>query len=629
MKPRPFKSIITTLIIAAITLSSYSQAKERSEIEDQYKWDIAEIFPSDDAWRTGKQAFREKAEVLVSYKGKLTGSAENLYAGLQAMVDLYMAGNRVIAYPYFQSTLDQRNQQYTAMRNEVIAEYGRISSMLAFIDPEILAASPELIKKYIDVEPRLKDFDFYLLDLFRQNEHVLSEKEERLMSFLSIGNSKNYDLFNTLLYSDFQYPEATMSGGETVILDRSTYARYLKSENRDDRKLALETYWEEMSKFRNTLGQILIHKLSGENMIKQARNYESTLQMALDHDYIPVDIYHSLIRNTHEHLDTYHRYLKLKKKLLGVDTLFIFDMNAPVVQDVKLQYTYEEAQDLILEALQPLGKEYQATVNQAFKNRWIDVYPSAGKQNGAFSTGQLAHELHPHIMMNYLGYYRDVSTLIHELGHTMHSFYSTKNQSYFESTYPSFVAEVPSTINSILLIHSMLEKDLDDNTRLSLLMNYLDEFAGTIFRQVQFAEFELQIHWLIEKGEAITAGIISEIYGELSREYYGHDEGIIHLDDIYFSSWCNILHFYGYDYYVYKYATSFVASVTLADKIHSGEEGAVERFMELISLGGSDYAVTMLKRAGVDLTVSEPFEYAMKSMNGIMDQVDEILDARD
>jgi oligoendopeptidase F len=282
-----------------------------------------------------------------------------------------------------------------------------------------------------------------------------------------------------------------------------------------------------------------------------------------------------------------------------------------------------------MEALEPLGDEYRATVRKSFDERWIDVYPSVGKQFGAYSTGILAQELHPFILMNFQGSYTDVSTLIHELGHTMHSYYSAKNQSYYESSYPSFVAEVPSTINSILLIHSMLDRDLDENTRLSLLMDYLSEFAGTLFRQVQFAEFELRIHEKVEKGQAITAEIISDIYGEIARKHLGHDKGIMWIDDRFNSRWCNVLHFYGYDYYVYKYATSFIASVTLADRILSGEEGAVDKFMELVSAGGSDYAVNMLNRAGVDLTTPEPFEYAMRSMNSIMDQVEEILDSRE
>jgi oligoendopeptidase F len=626
MKAHYTRSILVTVILNTLMLSLWSQAPERSEIEDKYKWDLSEIYPSEDAWRADLKVIKVKIEGITSYKGKLTESAENLYSGLQVMVDLSSFISRIFAYPSFLSSLDQRNQESAAMQNEMMAEYARLSGEIAFIDPEILAAGPEIIKRYIKEEPRLEEFDFYLLDLFRQQEHVLSEEEERLMSLLSISNSNNYDLYNTFLHSDFQYPEATMSGGEEVILDRSTLTTYLRSENRDDRKLASDIFYKEMSKYQNTLGQILIHKINGENMVRQVREYETTLKMALDGDNIPVDIYHSLVNNTNAHMDTYHRYLNLKKRLLGVDTLFTYDLRAPVVKDVKLEYTYEEAQELILGALKPLGKEYMSTVSHAFDNRWIDVYPSAGKRNGAFSTGAVANELHPFILMNYQGSYRDVSTLIHELGHTMHTYYSSKNQSYMESNYTLFVAEVPSTINSILLIHSMLDKKLDDNTRLSLLMNHLDEFSNTVFRQVQFAEFELKVHEKIEQGEAITAGIMSEIYGEIQKKYYGEDKGIVNLEDESFSYWSNVLHFYGYNYYVYKYATSFVASVTLADKMLSGEKGAVEKFMELISAGGSDYSVSLLKKAGVDLTTSEPFEYAMKSMELIMDQVDEILD---
>ncbi len=629
MRTSQAKSLAAAVIIMAVSTVSYSQTRERSEIEDKYKWDLSGIYPSPDAWRADKEVLKEKANALASYKGRLTESAGDLYGGMQASADLGKIIYKQVLYPRMLSDLDQRNQEYTAMYNEFMSNYAGLTQVTAFREPEILYAGEDLIRQYIAEEPRLEEFDFYLLDLFRMNEHVLSEKEEKLLGFLSISNAASDDLHGSLLYSDIRYPEAVMSGGEKVVIDNSTLYHYLESGNRDDRKLAMETYWTRLNQYRNTFGQVLVHKLSGDNMIRQARNYRSVLEMALDRDNIPVEIYHTLIENTNEYLDAHHRYWELKKRMLGVDTLYMYDLVAPVVKDLDLRFSYEEAQELILEALGPLGKEYGETVKHAFDNRWIDVFPSPGKRVGAYSQGALTHDLHPFILMDYLGFYSDVSTLAHELGHTMHDHYAASNQSLFESDYSLFIAEVPSTINSILLINSMLSKDPDENTRLSLLMNYLDEFIATLFRQVMYAEFELRINEKTENGEALTAEVISGIFGELSRKYYGHDRGIINVEEKYFSKWSILNVFYGYSYYVYVYATSFQASVTLADQILAGEEGAVDRFMEMISAGGSDYPVNLLKKAGVDLTTSEPFDYAMKSMNLLMDQVEEILDSRD
>jgi oligoendopeptidase F len=552
-----------------------------------------------------------------------------LYSGLKAGEDLRREFRRIFAYPDFLSSIDQRNQEYTAMMNEMQADITMFNKLTAFIEPEILTANPDLIRKYINKDKRLEDYDFYLLDLFRRNEHVLTEKEEKLLGLLEIKSENGYDIFRNLWYSDIEFPEVTMSSGEKEVMDRSTMIRYLQSRNREDRKLAMESYYRVKNQYSNTLGQLVVHKLNGEKNISQARNYESILHMSMDANNIPVEIYHSLLENTRKSLDAHYRYWELKKRMLGVDTLYMYDLIAPVVEDVDLEFSYEEAIELVMEALSPMSEEYRQTVQKAFDGRWIDVYPSTGKPIGAWSSDIVAHDLHPFIMMNYLGYYNDVSILIHELGHTMHSYYACKNQSFTESDYSFFIAEVPSTINSILLVHSMLDKELDDDTRLALLMNYLDEFVAAIFRQVMYAEFELKIREKIELDEALTADVISAVFGDVSRTFYGHNKGIINVEEQYFSKWNDIPHFFGYTYYVYVYTTSFLTSVTLADRILSGEEGAIDRFMELISAGGSDYPMNLLKEAGVDLTTPAPLDYAMKNMNRLMDEVEEILDSRE
>jgi len=310
--------------------------------------------------------------------------------------------------------------------------------------------------------------------------------------------------------------------------------------------------------------------------------------------------------------------------MLGVEQLKYSDVYAPVVKGIDLKYTYEEAKELVLDAVEPLGADYRRVIARAFEERWIDIYPSPGKRSGAYSNGS-AYDVHPYILLNYTEQYEDVSTLAHELGHTMQSYYSNKEQPYPTADYSIFVAEVASTFNEALLIHKMLKEIKDDDPRLSLLMNYLDGLKGTVFRQTQFAEFELRMHQKAERGEPLTGDALTEMYGDILKKYYGHEEGICHIDDLYTVEWAYIPHFY-YDFYVYQYSTSFTASTALAEKVLGKEEDAVEKYIEFLSAGGSDYPIALLKKAGVDMTGAEPFNKTMAAMNRTMDEIEAILD---
>jgi len=355
----------------------------------------------------------------------------------------------------------------------------------------------------------------------------------------------------------------------------------------------------------------------------KARNYNSALEASLKPNNIPVEVYHSLIKNVNDNLGTFHRYLNIKKQMLGVDTLKYSDLYAPTVKGVELKYNYEEAQELILESLKPLGKEYVKVVAHAFDNRWIDVYPNVGKRSGAYSNGA-AYDVHPYILMNYNGQYNEVSTLTHELGHTMHSYHSNKTQPFATADYATFVAEVASTFNEALLADMMQKKLKDDDLRLSLLMTMLDGFKGTLYRQTQFAEYEMRIHEAAEAGTPLTGKTLSKIYGDITRKYYGHDKGVCHIDDFISMEWAYIPHFY-MNFYVFQYSTSFVASQALAAKVLAGEKGAKEKYLAFISAGGSDYPIELLKNAGVDMTQPEPFQETIKTMNKIMDEIEAIL----
>jgi oligoendopeptidase F len=406
-------------------------------------------------------------------------------------------------------------------------------------------------------------------------------------------------------------------------LTKAGYSRYRAVPNRSDREAVFNAFWGAFDKFKGTFGTDLYAEVKKDMFYARARNYESSLQSALDKNNIPTEVYRNLIENVTNNLDSFYRYLKLKKRMLGVETLEYSDIYAPVVKGIDLEYTYDEAKKLVIEALAPLGPDYCRVVADAFKERWIDVYPSPGKRSGAYSNGE-AYDVHPYILLNYNGQYEDVSTLAHELGHTMQSYYSNKTQPYPTADYPIFVAEVASTFNETLLIDKMLEEIKDDDTRLSLLMNYLDGIKGTVFRQTQFAEFELRMHEMAERGEPLTGDVLTKLYGDILKKYYGNDKGICHIDDLYAVEWAYIPHFY-YDFYVYQYATSFTASTALVENVLGKEKGAVKNYTDFLSAGGSEYPIELLKKAGVDMTTAEPFKKTMAAMNRTMDEIEAIL----
>jgi oligoendopeptidase F len=358
----------------------------------------------------------------------------------------------------------------------------------------------------------------------------------------------------------------------------------------------------------------------------KARHYESSLEASLYPNNIPVEIYHSLVDHVNESLPAFHRYLKIKKRMLGVDSLKYSDMYAPVVKNVELKYTYDEATKIILEALKPMGEEYTSTVKKAIDERWIDVYPSAGKQNGAYSNGA-DYDGHPYILLNYNDLYENVSTLAHELGHTMQSYFSNKTQPYPKADYATFVAEVASTFNEVLLFNYIIKTVKDDDVRLSLLMNWLDRYKGTLFRQTQFAEFELKIHEEAEKGNPLTGESLSKMYKNIVDKYYGKDLGICQVDDNIEMEWAAIPHFY-LNFYVFQYSTSFTASISLAEKVMSGDQEALKKYLDFLSAGGSKYPIELLSDAGVDMTSTDPFEKTTASMNKVMDEIEKILDKK-
>ncbi|MDD5540776.1 MAG: oligoendopeptidase F family protein, partial [Candidatus Marinimicrobia bacterium] len=423
--------------------------------------------------------------------------------------------------------------------------------------------------------------------------------------------------------AEFPFPEIVLSDGKKVKIDLATFATLRALPVRADRELVFNSLFGKIYDFRRTFGATMDANIKRHLFTAHVRNYNSCLETSLDANNIPTEVYQALIKNVNDNLATFHRYLKIKQQMLGVDTLKYTDLYAPVVKDLDLSYPIETAQTLILEALQPLGSDYTKTVQKAFDERWIDVYPTPAKRSGAYSNGSV-YDVHPYILLNYNEKYDDVSTLAHELGHTMHSYYSNKTQPYPLSDYSIFVAEVASTFNEVLLFHDNLNKITDPNQKLTLLMNYLDGIKGTVFRQTQFAEFELRMHEMAERGEQLTGDSLTELYKQIVRAYYGHDKDVCYVDDIISIEWAYIPHFY-YNFYVYQYATSFTAATALAKKVMENDKTARSNYLKFISSGGSDYPINLLKKAGVDMTTADPFTLTMKEMNWVMDEIEKVL----
>jgi oligoendopeptidase F len=618
--------MVIILTLGLCVTCGQAQMKERAQVADQDKWRLEDIYESDQSFKQAKEKVTNQFEQILKYKGKLAGSASDLLACLELNSNISKQLARLSSYASMKSDEDTRRSKYVAMKQQIEQIATNYRAKSAFIEPEIAAMERSVIDGFLAVEPGLKTYRMYLDNIQRVKGHILSAGEEKILAeagMLASGPSSIYGIFSN---ADFPYPEITLSDRVKVLLTKAGFAKYRAVTNRRDRQAVFEAFFKAIDKFRATFGAQLDSQVRKDMFYSRARNYESSLHAALDGDNIPVRVYTALIENVNKNLDTFHRYLRLKRRMLGVDTLEYSDMYAPVVEGVDLQYTVEQSKSLVLDAVRPLGDDYCSVVRGAFESRWIDLYPTAGKRAGAYCNGD-AYDVHPYMLLNYNGQYDDVSTLAHELGHAMHSYYSNKCQPYATADYATFVAEVASTLNEALLIDKMLKEIEDDSVRLSLLMNYLDGAKSTLFRQTQFAEFELRIHQAAESGEALTGDLLSNIYGEILKKYYGHDKGVCQIDDLYAIEWAYVPHFY-YNFYVYQYATSFTASTALSEKVLAGEPGAVAKYIEFLSSGGSDYPIELLKKAGVDMTAAEPFEKTMAAMNRVMDQIETILKRR-
>jgi len=624
---RPLRRSALALAALLTALSSLALATERSEVPVQLTWDLSALYPSEAAWSTAREDLAGRIPRIAAYQGHLGAAPESLYAALSTLMDIQRGLSQLRTYASQLNDEDQRVSKHLEMREAADRLFVQFGSAAAYIRPEVLAVGGSKVRAFIAAEPRLKDYKPFLENILRYEKHTLSAAEEKVAAQagrMAGAGSTIRDLFNN---AELPWPTIKLSTGEDVRLDDAAYTKYRQAASRADRESVFRAFWSAHQQFQGTYGAALNSQVQAHIFDRDVHKYSSCLENALFGDNIPPKVYTQLLDDVHANLPTLHRYLKLRQRMMGLKELRYEDLYAPIVSEVKMSFTPDEAMKVTLEALAPLGKAYVDTLRKGFASRWIDWLPSTGKASGAYSTG--AYGVHPYQLQNFTGLYDEVGTLAHESGHSMHTYLADTHQPYVNHDYATFVAEVASTLNENLLFHYMLDRTKDKPARLYVLGSYLDNLRGTLFRQTMFAEFELKMHEMAEKDETLSGENLTQLYQGIVRNYYGHDQGVCKVDSLYSVEWSYIPHFY-YDFYVYQYATSIVASTALANGIR--EEAAAgkgtkkrDAYLAMLSSGSSKYPIDLLKDAGVDMTTSAPFQAAMKEMNSVIDEIEKLM----
>jgi len=597
---------------------------ERHAIAEKYKWNLADLYPTSQAWEIHKTSFPEKFAKIASYKGSLALSAQKLYELLNYLDEVDRGYERLSNYASMLSDQDTRASKPLAMVQEVNRLSTSYGESLAFFRPEILDIPGETMDRFFREEPRLEPYRMMLQNIQRQKPHTLNREEEKLLAKTGLISGIAKETHNIFTNADMPFPMVRYADGTAAKIDVSSYEKYRTSGNREDRIKAFTGFFGTLDQYTRTCGQLLYGKIKENLFYRDARNYSSILEMALFGNNIPGTVYTQLIENIHAGLPVLQRYLKLKKRLLKVDELHYYDMYPELVPGAELSFTFEKARTVIQESLKILGKEYGNTLNEAFSKGWIDALPNAGKASGAYCNG--IYDVHPYVFVNFNNNYADVSMLAHELGHAVHSCLANKKQPYITAGYSGFLAEVASTVNEALTINHLSKTTKDPMKRLAILGGFLESFRKTLFRQVMFAEYELKINQAAEKGEALTGERFKEMYLDILRRYYGHDQGVAVIDELYGSEWAYISHFF-LGFYNYQYSTSFAAAHAIAEKMLEPKTGKVmvEKYLDMLRGGGTDYPIPMLKKIGIDMTKDEPVKLVIKKMESVLDEVEKIL----
>ncbi|MDF2946233.1 MAG: pepF3 [Bacillales bacterium] len=594
---------------------------KRNEISEELKWNLEAIYNNIEAWDNDFKVISERAEEITSFEGKLATGADTFYSMLKLQDEVMMQIGKLYTYAHMRHDEDTTNSTYKALYDRAISLYSQVSSKFAYIVPEILTIPEDIINGYFDQEPELRLYKHAIEEINRQRPHVLSSKEEALLASASEVLSSPGMIFGSLNNSDMKFPTIIDDDGEEVEITHGRYSKFLESANQRVRRDAFKGVYDTYGKFVNTLASTLSASTKKNVFNAKARNYTSARAAALAQNKIPEEVYDQLIKTVTDNLHLLHRYIELRKRVLNLDELHIYDLYTPLVKEVKMEVKYEEAQELLLNGFKVLGEDYIEVLKDAYKNRWVDVVENEGKRSGAYSSGTYA--TNPYILMNWQNNVNNLFTLAHEFGHSMHSYYTRKNQPFIYGDYSIFVAEVASTCNEALLNDYLLKTTEDPRKRLYLVNHYLEAFRGTVFRQTMFAEFEHLIHQKIENGEALTPQLLNKEYYDLNIKYFGKENMVI--DDEIKLEWSRIPHFY-YNYYVYQYATGFSAATALSKQILEEGEPAVKRYLEFLKSGSSDYPINVLKKAGVDMTSPEPIQAALKTFEEMLQEMENLID---
>ena len=589
---------------------------KRSEVETSLTWKLEDIFVSEKEWEEALNEALSLADEIVKFTGKITESADTLYKMLEIYEKCHLKFHLVNGYAFKMRDVDTTSTSSQTLYAKAMSAEVTASEKLAFIEPEIIVASDETVEKFYNEKPELVKYKIFITEIRRGKEHSLSPELEKLLAGTNELAELPYEGFTTLSNADLKFPEITNEKGEKIQITNGRFVPLEESKDRALRKEVFEKYYETFGSFKNTWAILYAGQVKQLMFNARARKYSTTLEASVDGNNVSPEVYKNLVEAINDNLDKMHRYVRLRKKLLEVDELHMYDVYVPIVKDYEVKYTIEEAKELVLKAVEPLGTNYVRLLEKAFAERWIDVVENEGKRSGAFSSGM--YGVHPFVLLNFNGTLDNVFTLAHEMGHAMHSYFSNEAQNFLDSRYKIFVAEVASTTNEVLLMEYMLKNAKDNKERAYLLNHYMDSFKGTIYRQTMFAEFEKTSNEIAESGEPLTHENLTKLYLELNKKYYGED---MVSDELIGYEWMRIPHFY-YNFYVYQYATGYSAAVAIAHRILEEGEVAVNDYMKFLHSGCTDDPVSLLKIAGVDMATKEPINSALEVFDRVIGEME-------
>ncbi|ARK31458.1 oligoendopeptidase F [Halalkalibacter krulwichiae] len=593
---------------------------KREEIPVEKTWDLEAVFSSNEDWEKEYKAILVQLPYLEACKGTLADSAVSLFVALEKQNEITEKLGKVYAYAHMRYDQDTTNSYYQGLHDRAASLASQVAEVASFIVPELLSIDEAKISRFVDEHNGLKVYNQMFRELNNQRAHVLSEKEEAILAQASEVTNSPSNTFGMLNNADLKFPTIIDENEEEVEITHGRFIRLLESENRQVRKDAFKAVYDTYDKFKNTFASTLSGQVKRDLFYAKVRKYKSAREAALSANHIPEVVYDQLVETVNKRLDLLHRYVRLRKKVLGVDELHMYDLYTPLVKDVKMEIPYDKAKDLVIKGVAPLGEEYTASLKEGFEKRWVDVEENAGKRSGAYSSG--AYGTMPYILMNWQDNVNNLFTLAHEFGHSMHSYYTRKYQPYVYGDYTIFVAEVASTLNEALLNDYMVKNTQDPKEKLYLLNHFLEGFRGTVFRQTMFAEFEQLIHEKATNGEALTPELLTKTYYDLNVKYFGDD---LVIDEEIGLEWARIPHFY-YNFYVFQYATGYSAAAALSKQVLEEGEPAVNRYLAFLKAGSSDYPIEVLKQAGVDMTSPKPIEQALVVFEQTLNEMEQLLE---